>query len=126
MSALAHAGYNQTRELIADPRNIEAQLLSQIAAEIELAAGDTPCDINMPALATAIHRNNKLWTALLTDLASDDNQLPDDLRASLISLGTYSLRHGAEVLRGDAAAKSLIDLNRSIAAGLRGQIAEAA
>lgn len=126
MSALAHSGYAQTRELIADPRSIEAQIFSRIAAALEDAAGDTPKDTNVPAMAEAIHRNNQLWTALLTDLMSEGNQLPDELRANLINLGSFSLRHGADVLRGDGDAKSLIDINRSMAAGLRTTAAQAA
>lgn len=124
MSALAHAGYAQTRKVTANPRQIEAQLFAQIAAELELASSEG--NGSKTALAAAVHRNNQLWNALLTDLANPENGLGAELRAQLISLGTFSVRHGSKVLAGDAAAKSLIDINRALSAGLRAATAQAA
>lgn len=126
MSALAHAGYNQTKKLTATPRQIEAQIFSRIAADMEMAAKTGEGALHMPALARAIHDNNQLWSALMADLAAEGNELPEELKANLISLGGFSLRHGAKVLSGDAEVTELVELNRSISAGLRGVTAEAA
>lgn len=126
MSALAHAGYSQTKKLTATPRQIEAQIFSRIAAEMEMAAKTGERALRMSALARAIHENNQLWSALMTDLAAEGNAFPEALKANLISLGGFALRHGAKVLAEDADVTDLVELNRSIAAGLRGVTAEAA
>ena len=126
MSAFAQAGYSQTKKITATPRQIEAQIFSQIAAALELAAGEDGKAKDVKAMANALHRNSQLWSALMTDLASEGNELPDDLKANLISLGGFSLRHGARVLAGEAQVTDLVDLNRTIASGLRSAAAEAA
>lgn len=124
MSALAHAGYNQTRKLTATPRQIEAQIFSRIAADIEAASVNKKETYR--ELAEAIHQNTKLWSLLITDLASEENAYPDELKANLINLGTFSIRQGRSVLAGSAEAQPLVEINRSVAAGLRGAPAEEA
>ena len=42
-------------------------------------------------LAEAITFSHRLWSALLLDLASTGNALPDDLKARLISIGLFVL-----------------------------------
>ncbi len=74
------------------------------------------------ALARAVHDNLRLWGALATDLRSDGNQLPDALRASLISLAEFVRKHSMRVLAGKASIEPLIDINTSIMRGLRGDV----
>lgn len=70
----------------------------------------------------ATHANNELWTALAADLASPGNALPDQLKANLISLAMFSIRHGHKVLAEDASISPLIDINMRIMKGLRGEV----
>ncbi len=37
-------------------------------------------------------RMRRLWSVLMSDLANDDNALPNELRASLISIGIWVQR----------------------------------
>lgn len=43
---------------------------------------------------------NATWSALLSDLASDENDLPLDVRAKLISIGISVLRESEEIRLG--------------------------
>lgn len=74
-----------------------------------------------PAAIQAVYKNNELWTILASDLADPGNRLPDELRAGLLSLAFFSLRHGREVMAGKQTTDSLIDVNMSIMKGLRGE-----
>ncbi len=62
---------------------------------------------------------SKLWTLLLEDLASDGNSLPDQLRASLISIGIWALRQAEDIRQGRVESfAALIDVTRTIRGGL--------
>ncbi len=43
---------------------------------------------------------SRLWGVLLEDLASDDNGLPAELRAKIISIGIWALKYTEEFRRG--------------------------
>lgn len=70
----------------------------------------------------AVYRNSELWTVLAADLADPANALPDDVKAGLLSLAIFSLRHGKDVSAGKADIAPLIEVNLSIMRGLRGDI----
>jgi flagellar protein FlaF len=48
----------------------------------------------------ALHFTNRVWTALLEDLSSDENALPKELRANLISIGLWLLRETEDIRQG--------------------------
>lgn len=75
-----------------------------------------------PAAKTAVHLNTELWSTLAADLAHEGNQLPDQLKASLISLAIFSIRHGVRVAAKEAKIQPLIDINISMMRGLRGDL----
>ncbi len=116
MSSIAEQGYGQVRRETATPRTVEHKVLMSIAAEIEAADPSTPDGYR--ALGIAIHRNTELWTAFAADLSSTTNPLDDQLKAGLISLANFSIKHGLDVLSGGADRTSLVNINRTVAAGL--------
>jgi len=77
-------------------------------------------------LAAAVSENQRLWSALAEDLMSDQNQLPAELRGSLISLAGFVRRHSLAVLGGKGSVEVLVDINTSIMKGLRGEVEAAA
>lgn len=111
--------YGQASRALGTPRAIEYQVFSQVTAELQQAQrqGD------FPRLAEALGRNGKLWAALIADLSRSDNALPEALRAQLISLGTFVLRHTRLVLRREAEAQPILDVNLAVMRGLRGAVA---
>jgi flagellar biosynthesis activator protein FlaF len=62
----------------------------------------------------------QLWTVFIEDLASPENDLPQALRADLISIGLWVMRE-AENIRLEKADsfKDLIDVSTAIAEGLQ-------
>ena len=66
----------------------------------------------------AIDSNRRLWQALETDLSSEQNLLPDDLKAKIISLAVWVDKHSTMVTRGEAKVEPLISVNEAIMKGL--------
>ncbi len=62
---------------------------------------------------------NRLWTILLEDLADEGNGLPEELRASLISIGIWMLRRSEDIRQGHVDDFSaLIEVSETIRNGL--------
>lgn len=80
-------------------------------------------DCKTPEAIMAVHKNNELWTLLAADLSHPDNALPDEIKAGLLSLAGFSVRHGRALLGGAGSIQPLIDINMSIMKGLRGEVA---
>ncbi|MEM9421423.1 MAG: flagellar biosynthesis regulator FlaF [Pseudomonadota bacterium] len=116
MSSIAEQGYGQVRRETATPRTVEHKVLMSIAGELETADPSTPHGYRM--LAQAIHRNTELWTAFAADLSSEANPLGAELKAGLISLANFSINHGLKVLHREADVQALINVNRTVAAGI--------
>jgi flagellar biosynthesis activator protein FlaF len=69
--------------------------------------------------AEAIFYTNRVWAFLVEDLSLSDNDLPDEVRANLISLGIYVIRKLDAVRAGDAEAlDDIIDITLLIRDGL--------
>ena len=62
----------------------------------------------------------RLWSVLMEDLASPENDLPEKLRADLISIGLWVVRE-TELIRQEKSDDfpGLIEVMKSIADGLR-------
>jgi len=62
---------------------------------------------------------SRLWGVLLEDLASDDNGLPEELRARIISIGIWALKFVEEFRRGTKQNfQPLIDVSGILLQGL--------
>lgn len=67
----------------------------------------------------AIFFLNRLWGVLLEDLSSRQNELPEDLRAKLISIGIWILRYAEDIRRGKKSDfLPLIEVSECICKGL--------
>lgn len=60
-----------------------------------------------------------LWTVFLDDLAKDDNALPTDVRARLISIGLWMFRRTCALRIGGGDLSSLIEINSIVRDSLR-------
>ena len=62
----------------------------------------------------------RLWTIFLSDLNDPNNELPDQLRAGIISIGIWMMKE-IDRVRGGAAAdlKAMIQINELIRDGLK-------
>ena len=114
-NAYAAAGYQKSAQSVGAPQTIELQAFQRVNAALRTAQKTTAAPSE---LAKAVHMNNRLWAVLAVDLADDGNTLPDQLRAQLLGLAAFSVRHGEQVLEGKEDVQSLINVNGAVMGGL--------
>lgn len=114
MSIQAYQRANQQAE---PPRQTEYRAFAEATRGL-IAANDTPDDLAVTS--EALLRNRRLWSMLAADCASPGNRLPQELRASIISLSLFVDRHSSAVIRERADIDVLIEINRTIMQGLAG------
>jgi len=110
--------YRRTKSIAASPRETEYRLMSEITGEM---IGARDAGLTGMALTPALHRNREAWGLFSSLCASGDNQLPAELRAGIISLALWVDRFTTDVITGRDSIDPLIDVNRTIIAGLAGQ-----
>jgi flagellar protein FlaF len=118
MSALAQLqnSYLDATRSTGSPRDVEYQLFSRVTGKLNHANVE---GAEYVLLVEALHDNLTLWQALALDVMSPENTLPEKLRAQLFYLFEFTRAQTPKVLRREADAKSLIDINTSIMRGLR-------
>lgn len=116
-STLAKSPYQVNDGPIRSDRSVEYQAFAKVTGALSKITNDP--DASFETLASAIHDNRKLWNILATDVMSDGNGLPADLRAGIFSLSQFVALHSPKVLDGSATADALIEVNTSIMRGLR-------
>ena len=111
--------YKSVAKEIASPRDLEATLLLKAAARLQ-AVSDS-WDRDRSDLPEALTYNRKLWTVFLGDIASPTNQLPVEIRQNIANLGVFIMNQTLSVTSNPRreALRSLININRELAAGLR-------
>ena len=117
--AQALAAYGTATSTNKTPRAVEYDVFARITARMRRAAADGATAF--PALAAALTDNRRLWTELALDLASDGNQLPETLRAQLLGLAQFTMRHTDGILSGSVSADDLVEINLAVMRGLKGQ-----
>ena len=120
MQSAAQA-YGKVANQIVSPRELEADLLLKAASRLQ-AVYDA-WDSKRPELNAALLHNRKLWTIFLTSITSQEHPLPQDIRQNVANLGLYVMNATMEMATDPqrAALGTLININRELAAGLRGQ-----
>lgn len=104
--------YGATRAAL-DPREQEADIIRRVTFGLRDAKDRDDDLIRVKAMAD----NRRLWLAMESALLHPSNQLPQQVRAGLISLGRLVQR---EMDGGDPDLAFLIEVNEQIAAGLAG------
>src|ERR1700749_182625 len=109
--------YQNTQRITEDSRTAEYRLFGQVTGALldVKKAGDQD-----PTLVDAIDWNKKLWRTLAADCMADRNQLPQDVRAKIVSLSLWIAKYSRQVTRNGASLDPLIEVNRTIMQGLKG------
>lgn len=115
--SMAQRAYTQSAAPTKSDRRTEYEAIARTTHELKSAAEKAKSDF--PKFASALHRNNRLWTMLAADVANHDNGLPKDLRARIFFLSEFTKRHSAQVLAGKASVVPLLDINTAVLRGLR-------
>ena len=105
--------------LVPPPTNDQRQgeLLAFDRVTRELLANKTK-DKEDPEFLRALDDNRRLWHALEEDLVCPQNQLPDPLKAKIISVAIWVQSHSKLAEHGEATTEPLIQVNESIMKGL--------
>lgn len=121
MNALSQACsvYSATTAPTRTHKNIEYEAVARITAKLHKAAQKGRS--GFPALAAALHDNNRLWNVFAIDVADSGNGLPSDLRAKLFYLAEFTREHSSKVLSENAPVTPLLEINTAILRGLRGE-----
>lgn len=104
-----------------DGREIDKRALLNCASRLKAALDDGGND--MVAYTTAIRLNQRLWTVFQVALCDPENLLPRDLKITLLNLSRYVDKVSFRAITAFDAQllNSMIDINRTIAAGLNKQ-----
>jgi flagellar biosynthesis repressor protein FlbT len=105
----------------ASPRELEANLLLTAAAKLQAVLDswrDKPTGLN-----DALMYNRRLWTVFIDALMREDNKLPAKVRDNLTRLGVWIMAETFSLMTKPKPdhLKSIIKINRGIAASLRGK-----
>ncbi|MBO6796793.1 flagellar biosynthesis regulator FlaF [Maricaulis sp.] len=116
---MSFQAYQQAATRSEDPRSTEYRLFAQVTrALMEASQADK---LEITKRAEALDWNRRMWSNFALDCSSEENQLPEQLRASIISLSLFVSKHTSVVMRGDDDFQTLIDINRTIMQGLSPQ-----
>ncbi len=113
--------YHKASARAEDPRSTEYRLLGHVTRALMEVREAGRGELNR--LSSALDWNRKVWSTFAADCATPANGLPDQLRASIISLSIFVSKYSSEVLRDGASIDPLIDINRTIMQGLEAQAA---
>ena len=112
--------YGDATRALSSPREVEYQVFSQVTGMLNRALSDGR---PFSEMVNALHENLRLWTVLTTDVIGGKNGLPLGLRGQLADLAKFIRGHTQKVLRHEAEAGVLVEINTAVMRGLRGQIA---
>jgi flagellar protein FlaF len=110
--------YQQQQKRNLTPREVEAMAFTKAALLLEEAKGKVK---NLDEFAKALRFNHLLWTIIQADLTDPANQLPDEIKANVMSLSIFVDKQTTKALRSSEPRELdiLITINRNLAAGLR-------
>ena len=114
---MSHRAYQNTQRISEDPRSAEYRLFGQVTGALLNAQKQ---GAKGGPLVDAIDWNRRLWRTLASDCLDDRNQLPEEVRAKIISISMWVRKYSKEVTREGASVDPLIEINRTIMQGLQG------
>jgi flagellar protein FlaF len=112
-SSITSSAYVQAQASTETPRQTEYRLFAQVTR----ALMDSQ-ESDFAALAKAVNWNRRMWLVLQADCAREENELPESIRAGIISLAIWVDKHSRKVMTREGQVEPLIDVNRSIMEGL--------
>ena len=121
MSSAAAQAYARVANTTLSPRDTEAQALLMAANKLQTVM--TNPDATYAQMSEALIFNRKLWTIFLSEAQRDENPQPLNVRQNIANIGIFVLSQTAalQISPQREHFKSLIEINRNIAAGLSGR-----
>ncbi|MGO9547748.1 MAG: flagellar biosynthesis regulator FlaF [Rhodomicrobium sp.] len=101
------------------PKTVRANERAAILHSISLLERAQEAGVNSREAIDALLFLRRLWEFFMVQLASDENRLPEKLRADLISIGLSMLREAERIKKGEVQDfTALKDISQTIADGL--------
>jgi flagellar biosynthesis activator protein FlaF len=118
--------YARTAQQTLQGRDLEAHVLLKSAAKLQIIRDNW--DQRSGELEAALLANRKIWTIFVTNMSADDCPLPPAIRSNIINLGMFVFNRTIQMSVDPKPEQLsvLIDINRNLAAGLRGDAGDAA
>ncbi|MDX3810557.1 MAG: flagellar biosynthesis regulator FlaF [Bosea sp. (in: a-proteobacteria)] len=117
----AYAAAAKTAQAVVSPRELEAALLVKAATRLQIVADNW--DQRAGELDDALSYNRRLWTLLVSAVIAEDNPLPVGIKQNILGLANFIFNHTFQMAADPQPQRLgvLININRDIAAGLRGR-----
>jgi flagellar protein FlaF len=117
----AYAAASKAAQNVQSPRELEAGLLLKAAARLQMIADDWVT--RSGEIDEALTYNRKLWTLLVSAVIAEDNPLPVEIKRNILGLANFIFNRTFQVAAAPEpqALAALVNINREIAAGLRGR-----
>ncbi|WP_068108409.1 flagellar biosynthesis regulator FlaF [Tropicimonas marinistellae] len=113
---LAQRAYGATAAPVRTSRSTEYAVFAKVTKL--LVEGVKSGRSDFAKLARSLYENRRLWLALAVDVAQDGNALPTPMRAQIFYLSEFVDQHSRKVLKGEASAQTLIEINAAMMRGL--------
>lgn len=114
--------YQQTAKVVESARERESALLMKAAASLQKVKDEWPSSFE--GLKPALTFNRRLWTILIASVTKEDNPLPAEIRQNIANIGLFILNQTREIMvephQAPQKIHGLVQINRQLAAGLRG------
>jgi flagellar biosynthesis activator protein FlaF len=114
----AARAYGAIAKQIANPRELEADLLLKAASRLQ--AVQESWQGSHTDLSDALLYNRRLWSIFLTSVTDEASQLPSEIRQNVANLGLFVMKQTLSIMSDPKPERLsfLIKINREIAAGL--------
>ena len=109
--------YRATQNSTENPRQTEYRLFADVTKAL-ISIKDNNSKYKGPDFFKTLDWNRRLWLALQSDLANEENRFPEELKANLISISLWVDKQTRAVMKGEAEVDTLISINRTIMEGL--------
>jgi flagellar biosynthesis activator protein FlaF len=117
--------YARVAQATHTPRDLEAHVLLKAATRFQAIRDDW--EAREKDLYEALTYNRKLWIVFYSAMTREDNPLPVEVRQNILRLAGFVFNHTLK-LTAEARPEQLnvlININRDLAAGLRGRGSDA-
>jgi len=111
-----YSAYGRVQNTTENPRSVEFRLLAQVTAALREAKDNAQ---DKQKLYDALIWNKKVWDTFALDLVDERNQLPKELKQSLVKLSAWVSKHTFAVMDGEGEIGALIDVNANVMEGLK-------
>ena len=114
--------YRNMQKATLSGRDLEAEVLSKAAYKLQYCQNNWDDPEREGMLDEALKYNQKIWTVFQSELAKDENPLPQKLKEDLLSLSAFIDKRIFEIMSFPSSEKlnAIININLNIAAGLKG------